>query len=298
MNNWIFTVTKHKLNEGNLTAKEIFNQRMTDSFWGLGEKTPNRKHLKKGDKIIFYIGSPECSFAGIATLKTDSFELNEEQKAQFGHGNSFYTSDYGVSLEDINIWNKEKSVKELLPNLDFIENKQYWGTYFQGGVRQIDIQNFEKIINSEKVISDFTKIENLEEQSEFALESHLEDFIYKNWNTIDWGNNLKIYKTEDQDGRQYPAGLWSIDLLAIDVDSSDLVVIELKRGKTSDTTVGQILRYISWIKENLAEPNQNVRGIIIAKDVDDALKYAVKDLKSVIIKKYQVNFKLIPYKFD
>lgn len=125
---------------------------------------------------------------------------------------------------------------------------------------------------------------------------HLENFIYRNWTNIDWGANLELYKTEERDGRQFPAGIWSIDLLAIDKDNTDLVVVELKRGKSSDSTIGQILRYISWVEENVAEESQKVRGIIIAKEVDKALEYAAKKTPFLEIKTYQVDFKLHPFK--
>jgi hypothetical protein len=36
-----------------------------------------------------------------------------------------------------------------------------------------------------------------------------------------------------------------------------------------------------WVKENVAETDQNVRGIIKAKEVDEALKYSVKALDNV-----------------
>jgi len=49
---------------------------------------------------------------------------------------------------------------------------------------------------------------------------------------------LELYKTDELGGRQFPSGTWSIDFLAIDKDNNDLVVIELKRGKTSNSTVG------------------------------------------------------------
>ncbi len=69
-------------------------------------------------------------------------------------------------------------------------------------------------------------------------------------------------------------------------------MIELKRGKSSDSTVGQILRYMGWVRENLAKPSQRVRGIIIAREVDDALRYAVKYLQDVSVLTYKVDFKL------
>ena len=65
MNFWIFTVTAHKIDDESYTSDEIFNQRMEDKFWGLGEKTPNRKNLDQGDKAIFYIGLPHKVFGGI-----------------------------------------------------------------------------------------------------------------------------------------------------------------------------------------------------------------------------------------
>jgi len=127
------------------------------------------------------------------------------------------------------------------------------------------------------------------------LEAHLEEFIDKNWKHIDFGTELAKYEVDDLSGRQFPAGGWSIDFLCTDKAKGDFVVIELKRGKTSDATVGQVLRYIGWIAENLAKPGQQVRGIIISQDVADALKYAVKELKNVSVLTYKVDFKLLPF---
>ena len=71
-----------------------------------------------------------------------------------------------------------------------------------------------------------------------------------------------------------------------------MVVIELKRGKMSDATVGQLLRYIGWVQENLAEPGQKTRGIIIASNVDDALRLAVRNLPNAKVLTYRVDFHL------
>lgn len=52
---------------------------------------------------------------------------------------------------------------------------------------------------------------------------------------------------------------------------------------------------MGWVTENLARPGQNVRGIIIAQDVDDALTYAVQGLRNVRILTYTVDFTLLPF---
>ena len=82
----------------------------------------------------------------------------------------------------------------------------------------------------------------------------------------------------------------------MDRATDGLVVIELKRGRSSDSTVGQVLRYMGWVEENLAKEGQQVHGIIIAQEADDALRYAVKGLKNVSVLTYRVDFKLSPFK--
>jgi predicted RNA-binding protein len=296
MSYWIFTVTGRKADGKFYPATEIFNQRMQDKFWGIGEKTPNKAHLREGDKIVFYIGIPTKAFGGTATLASAVFELDEKKKTELAHGREMYTTDLGVFLEDIDMWRTPKPVEELLDNLNFIENKPYWGSYFQGGVREIVEDDYLAIIGEREIslIEKLSSTKDIESQTEFALETHLEEFIYSNWSQIDWGSNLELYRVEDLDGRQYPAGTWSIDFLTIDKDRGDLVVIELKRGKTSDATVGQLLRYIHWVEQNVAEGGVKVRGIIIAREVDEALRYSVMGMEKIEVNTYQVDFKLRP----
>lgn len=127
---------------------------------------------------------------------------------------------------------------------------------------------------------------------EFTMEKHLEEFIEANFERIPFGRKLQLYGDPDHPARQYPTSVGSIDLLAIDQETDDFVVIELKKGRTSDYVVGQTLRYMGWIKGNLAKSEQGVRGIIIAKEVDDHLRHALKMLPHVEMCTYEVSFKL------
>ena len=124
MNYWAFTVTEKKVEGGTLQAEDIFKQRTSDKFWGLGERTPNRRSLRRGDRIVFYVGWPLMIFAATATLASDSFSLSDEQKDMYGHGTTFYRADYGVQLESIELFDSPRLVKELIPTLKFIENKE------------------------------------------------------------------------------------------------------------------------------------------------------------------------------
>lgn len=298
MNYWFFTTTQKKTNGEIVTAEEILKQRLADGFWGLGERTPNRRYLQKGDQIVFYLGLPIMGFAASATLASDSFALSDEQKGTYWHGKQVYEAEYGVLLENIRPWETTRSVKDLVASLKFIENKENWFAYFQGGVRQISEADYRTIVENRKVVAIETARteDTIISESQFALEAHLEEFIDKNWKRIDFGAELVKYEADDQSGRQFPAGAWSIDFLCTDKANDDFVVIELKRGKTSDATVGQVLRYMGWVAENLVKSGQKVRGIIISQEVDDALKYAVKGLSNVSVLTYKVDFKLLPFK--
>lgn len=64
-------------------------------------------------------------------------------------------------------------------------------------------------------------------------------------------------------GRQFPiAGIGPIDLLTVDVESGDLIVIELKRDKPTRYIIGQFREYVGWVEEYLATDGQQVHGII------------------------------------
>src|SRR5439155_24219921 len=77
-------------------------------------------------------------------------------------------------------------------------------------------------------------------------------------------------------GRQVPCDdLGFIDILARDRTTGDFVVIELKRDRTDDEVVGQLSRYMGWIKERRATPaGLGVRGIIVVHEVTPKLRAA------------------------
>jgi hypothetical protein len=49
---------------------------------------------------------------------------------------------------------------------------------------------------------------------------------------------------------------------------------------------------MGWVAENLCKPGQEVRGIIVCKEPDAKLNFALKMVKNVSVKYYKVDFKL------
>lgn len=128
------------------------------------------------------------------------------------------------------------------------------------------------------------------EATEFAYESDLRDFLARNLGLIEKG--LRLFAEEGITGVEYPAGSGSIDLLCLDRCGA-YVVVELKVSRGDDKAVGQIARYLTWVRENLAE-GKEVRGILIARNPSDNLKAAAQALPNVSVYAYELSVDVTP----
>ena len=150
----------------------------------------------------------------------------------------------------------------------------------------------EILINSQITILSCNNDE-VEDPSEFAMEEHLEEFLVKNWNHTPLGRTYGIFEDNGElIGRQYQSDTGPIDILAISKDRSTLLVIELKKGRATDSVVGQIQRYMGYVKEELAEAGQTVKGVIIGFKPDNRLKRALSVTTNIEFYRYQIDFKL------
>ena len=84
-----------------------------------------------------------------------------------------------------------------------------------------------------------------------------------------------------------------MDVLAISKDKSELLVVELQKGRASDVVVGQIQRYMGFARYELAEVNQTVKGVIIGLESDLRLRRALSVIPNIKFYRYEVNFKLM-----
>lgn len=134
----------------------------------------------------------------------------------------------------------------------------------------------------------------VEDPVAFGMEKHLEDFLVANWNQTELGRDYGIF-TDDGEivGQQYPTDTGNLDILAISKDRKRLLVVELKKGRASDAVVGQILRYMGFVQDELAEEGQTVEGAVIALDDDHRIRRALAMVPSVSFFRYKVSFQLL-----
>jgi len=129
---------------------------------------------------------------------------------------------------------------------------------------------------------------------QFGLERHLHDFLYDNWAQTELGRVWDIYAEpgDPEAGYEYACDVGRIDILARHKAEKKWLVVELKRNETSDAVVGQVLRYMGWVRQHLAKTGEGVEGVVIARSVDPSLQYAVSVVPAVRIMTYAVEFRL------
>ena len=154
-------------------------------------------------------------------------------------------------------------------------------------------QELELLISGEYKSPIISTDSTVEDPSEFALEKHLEDFLVQNWKQTELGKDFDIFEEDGElVGQQYQSDTGPMDILAIKKDKSQLLVVELKKGRASDAVVGQVLRYMGYVKQELAEPNQSVKGVIIALEDDTRIRRALAMTPDISFYRYEVSFKL------
>lgn len=131
--------------------------------------------------------------------------------------------------------------------------------------------------------------ENVIGDNEFAYEKDLQNFLAKNLGLIEPG--LILYRDEGISGIEFPVGNRAIDILAVDT-KKNYVIVELKVSRGYDRVVGQILRYMAWIRKYQADVNQKVRGIIIAREITEDLILACSETQNVELFEYSLSVSL------
>ena len=126
----------------------------------------------------------------------------------------------------------------------------------------------------------------------FEMEKDLENFLIGNWEKTELGKNYSlIYENEELISQQYKTDIGIIDILAQEKSTGNYAVIELKKQQASDKAIGQLARYMGWVKKNMAK-NGTVKGVIISCTNDEKLTYALQTIPNAELFLYKISFSL------
>lgn len=154
-----------------------------------------------------------------------------------------------------------------------------------------EYQNFLPSDNATLTQTNYSEQENNEiQRNQFVLESHLRDYLAQNLSSIKGlPNNLRLFKDESNNtGIEYRTEIGNIDVLAID-ENKCFYIFELKLGRGSDAAVGQVLRYMGWLKANISDVRE-VYGVLMAAELSEKLRYAASMVPNILLYEYQMQF--------
>lgn len=129
-----------------LSGEQIYRRLMRINAWGIGERTPSRRDLRKGSKVVFcQAGRGGQRFLGTATIASTLQKMTEERAAE-RRAMRIEPSAYDLDLADIETWKEPKPVADLIQHLQFVANKGHFGVHFQGGIRKISEADYHTIV--------------------------------------------------------------------------------------------------------------------------------------------------------
>lgn len=137
------------------------------------------------------------------------------------------------------------------------------------------------------------------EKSEFVKEKHLQQYLVNNWDHIRLSQDWQIYSDSDdpEAGVEFSTGVGRPDILLTHKTESRVCVVELKKSDTSDRAVGQLLRYVGWVRDHLdnledVDENATVEGRLIVSGPTEKLEYALSAVPHLTLHQYNVNVEL------
>ena len=190
------------------------------------------------------------------------------------YGDSYVFKAYKIEIANDNVLFKYYDADKILSNNDLESDLN------------IILEYYKKIFSSPT-----SPISKEVREGLFYMEKQLEDFLIFNWDNSELGKRYDlIIKDGELLSQQYRTEIGPIDILAVDKKSKSYVVIELKRNQSSDDTIGQITRYMGWVKDVLKD--DKVKGVIITGQYDKKLDYARKMIPDIDVFLYKVDFHL------
>ncbi len=109
---------------------------------------------------------------------------------------------------------------------------------------------------------------------QYTTEDYFQKYLKENWEKTPFNDEWELWDKELNAEDFETAG--KIDLIAKHRKKKSWLVVEIKKGQAPDKTVGQILRYMGWLKEKYVRNDEKVLGMILSGfPPDKNIRYAM-----------------------
>lgn len=147
-NQWVFITKDQEFYGKDATALEIITRRISDLYFGVLEDAHNLHSVKPGDKVIFYAAGIH-KFVGNATVEHVHADSKENLPLQLQSRAKALVAGTGVYFRSATLWDAFIDTPQVVKHLEFVTNKENWGSSFQGTIRRIEPQDHAFLIERE-----------------------------------------------------------------------------------------------------------------------------------------------------
>ena len=121
--------------------------------WDIGNTTPNRSVIQKGDKALLYISGKNAQiFVGEIELNSEVYAPTEKLRRKYFTLPLVMSSEYWVDVAKFSFWDDPIPIRKVLPKLSFVKNKNNFGVYLLGGVTHIPENDYNQVLKSIKTL--------------------------------------------------------------------------------------------------------------------------------------------------
>ena len=142
-------------------------------------------------------------------------------------------------------------------------------------------------------------IQDTESTGEFVKEQHLQQYLVNHWRQMNLSEQWEIYSDADdpEAGVEFSTGIGRPDILLTHTSDARICILELKKGSTSDRAVGQLLRYLGWVRDHLEDlegvsADADVEGRLIVSEPSEKLEYAISVVPELTLYEYDMEVTL------
>ncbi len=236
---------------------------------GLQRTVSTIKKIRGGDRVVAYLKNGRIGGVGTFTGET---QLEDR--------------DYDPLFSEENEQGRTVGVRwDILPPTDHY----CWapegvrlptrGTIHRCSER--DLRTLERAFSNEDLLGSFVDAAHL--VSEGREQQELHPLIVSHLEALESG--LQLWDSSRP--TEFPADpIGKLDVFARDQEGRP-VVIEAKTHIADDSAIGQVARYMAWVRINLVE--QSVRGMLVAGEFPPKTRYAAAVIPSLGLHRYQVS---------
>jgi hypothetical protein len=144
---YLVVINDIRLASGLLSAHKIVEFLFQRGMWIFRAESPFVREFEPGKRLIFYIGGKTGAFVAECTIASGLLPMTDQVREEVQQiGLTWFTRF--VKISEPRYLSPPRQMRQLLPRLNFVANKKYFGTSLRVGMRRLSRNDVDTILNN------------------------------------------------------------------------------------------------------------------------------------------------------